>query len=573
MKAKLKKKKLTGEQLVKRRNTDFRRKIRTVFTNAGFTFLSTLNQQTKIGNRKIEIDSVFLFDNVLLICEDTGAASKDKDHIRKKKEAFNEIKENFSEFLDWLCFLHPDNTEKIRQYREERYQVFNLYFSQSELNLTEDEIKLFDGIIFISPQVLNYFFKISQSIKLSSKYEIFRFLGLTNEDVGLPLSETGKKAIKAPIVYPEESTGLYNNVRVVSFMISAESLLNTCYVLRKDNWENSAWLYQRLLDMKKIKKIRQFLAKNGEAFYNNIIVALPNNVRFLDASGDSVPIDKVGNYETCKLELPEKWNSICVIDGQHRIFAHYEGFESDPLERKIAPLRKKLHLLVTGLIFPPNMPAIDRAQIQSRIFSDINSNAKSVPSDVLLHIQMMSNPFSDIGIARRVIGKLNKRSVFLNMFELSLVEEPKIKVASIIKFALRYLVTLTPAEGKISLYYYWTGNKKALEDRNEELLDSYIEFCTNQLDVYFSAIKKRFREEWGADNTKVLSVTSINGFIMAFTRQLKENGIQNFEFYDEKFKNFEINFTKEAFIYSSSQYRKFSNQIIEEAFGLDIELV
>lgn len=158
------------------------------------------------------------------------------------------------------------------------------------------------------------------------------------------------------------------------------------------------------------------------------------------------------------------------------------------------------------------------------------------------------------------------------MFELSLVEEPKIKVASIIKFALRYLVTLTPAEGKISLYY-WTGNKKALEDRNEELLDSYIEFCTNQLDVYFSAIKKRFREEWGADNTKVLSVTSINGFIMAFTRQLKENGIQNFEFYDEKFKNFEINFTKEAFIYSSSQYRKFSNQIIEEAFGLDIELV
>ena len=91
---------------------------------------------------------------------------------------------------------------------------------------------------------------------------------------------------------------------------------------------------------------------------------------------------------------------------------------------------------------------------------------------------------------------------------------------------------------------------------------SIISVSYTHLDVY-----KR------QDNTKVLSVTSINGFIMAFTRQLKENGIQNFEFYDEKFKNFEINFTKEAFIYSSSQYRKFSNQIIEEAFGLDIELV
>ncbi|WP_258107241.1 hypothetical protein [Christensenella minuta] len=82
------------------------------------------------------------------------------------------------------------------------------------------------------------------------------------------------------------------------------------------------------------------MAKNGEAFYNNIIVALPNNVRFLDASGDSVPIDKVGNYETCKLELSEKWNSICVIDGQHRIFAHYEGFESDPLEKNSAAEEK-----------------------------------------------------------------------------------------------------------------------------------------------------------------------------------------------------------------------------------------
>jgi DGQHR domain-containing protein len=118
--------------------------------------------------------------------------------------------------------------------------------------------------------------------------------------------------------------------------VSAELLLNTCYVLRKDNWEDSAWLYQRLLDTEKIKSIRRFLAKNGEAFYNNIIVALPNTVRFVDAAGDSVPIEKIGNYEPCKLELYEEWNSLCVIDGQHRIFAHYEGLPNDPLEKKIS---------------------------------------------------------------------------------------------------------------------------------------------------------------------------------------------------------------------------------------------
>jgi hypothetical protein len=261
-----KKKKLTEQQLISRRDAAFRRKVRSTFTNAGFTYLNTLNKHKKIGKRVIEIDFIFIFDNVMLICEDTSASSKNKDHIRKKKEAFIEIKENFSDFLEWLCEVFPDNVKHLRSYTEERYQVFNLYFSQNELDLSKDELELYDNIMFIEPQTLSYFYRISQSIKLSSRYELFRFLGLTRDKVGLSTSEAGKKTIKAPIIYPKDSTGLYNGVRVVSFMISAELLLNTCYVLRKDNWEDSVWLYQRLIDMEKVKKIRRFLVKNGEAF-------------------------------------------------------------------------------------------------------------------------------------------------------------------------------------------------------------------------------------------------------------------------------------------------------------------
>ncbi|WP_231683710.1 DGQHR domain-containing protein [Phosphitispora fastidiosa] len=568
-----KKKKLTDRQLAQRRDAAFRRKIRTIFTSAGFDHLNTLNKHKKIGNRVIEIDSIFIYENIILICEDTGASSKDKDHIRTKKEAFNEIKENLSTFFEWLCELFPDSEECLRRYGEERYMVFNLYFSQNELNLSKDDLALYDNIIFIDPQTLNYFHRISQSIKLSSRYEIFRFLDLKKDQVGISTSEAGKKTIKAPIIYPKDSTGLYNGVRVVSFMMSAELLLNTCYVLRKDNWEDSVWLYQRLIDTEKIKKIRRFLAEKGEAFYNNIIVALPNTVRFVGSSGDAISIERIGDYEECKLEICDEWNSICVIDGQHRIFAHFEGPENDALEKKISKLRKRLHLLVTGLIFPSDMPKIERAQIQSQIFSDINSNAKSVPSDVLLHIQMIGNPFSDIGIARRIIGKLNKESVFLNMFRLSLVDESKIKVASIIKFALRYLVAISPADGKVSLFTYWDGDKKAVLAKEDDALESYIDFCANQLKLYFSAVKKNFRSAWEANDSKILSVTSINGFIIAFTRQLESNGIQDFNFYDEKLKSLNVDFSKDVFTYTSSQYRKFSNQILQEAFKLEPDKV
>ncbi|HBW35897.1 MAG: hypothetical protein VR66_20595 [Peptococcaceae bacterium BRH_c23] len=70
-----------------------------------------------------------------------------------------------------------------------------------------------------------------------------------------------------------------------------------------------------------------------------------------------------------------------------------------------------------------------------------------------------------------------------------------------------------------------------------------------------------------------MSVTSINGFIIAFTRQLESNGIQDFDFYDAKLKNLNIDFSKAIFTYTSSQYRKFSNQILQEAFELDIDKV
>ena len=558
------------EQKKKRKDAAFRRKIRNIFVNAGFKYLSTMDKHVKIGKRIVEVDAVFFYENILLICEDTGASAKDKGHIRKKKEAFDEIHDNFSDYFRWLCNTFPEQKDNLKKYREDKYLVFNFYISQSELDITDDERELYSNIKFIEPQTLNYFQRISQTIRLSSRYEIFRFLNIKKDQIGLTTSESTNKKIKAPIIYPQDSTGLRNGVRIVSFMMSAETLLSTSYVMRKDNWEESMYLYQRLIQKEKIKKIRDFLAKKSEAFYNNIIVGLPDNVQFLDVSGAYKTIDQITDFERCAIEFPDEMNSICVIDGQHRIFAHYEGYENDKNEKHIAQLRKQLHLLVTGLIFPENMPALERTKIQSEIFLDINSNSKPVPADVLLHIEMIKNPFSDIGLARRVIEKLNGRKIFLNKFELSTLDESKIKVASIVKFALRYLVTITPTEGKVSFYTYWDGSKTDLENKSENALKEYIDFCAKQLEMYFSAVKSNFKTEWNNPNSKLLSVISLNGFIIALNRQLKSDGIQEFNFFIEKFKSLAINFSKEVFPYTSSQYRKFSDQIIQEAFDLDV---
>lgn len=575
MKMKRTRKKLTAEQkaaqLKKRKELEFRKKIRSSFTDAGFTYFPTLDKHFVIGTRTVELDYLFLYENVIIICEDNTKQKKDIDHIRNKNESFAEIRNNKTAFLSWLATTFPEKETMVKQYRSERYLLYYIYISQTELEITEDEKSRYSNLLFWDPETLSYFNRMAQCIQHSARYEIFRYLGLKNEEIGFSGSEGGKTTIKAPIIYPQDATGLRNGVRVVSFMMSAEKLLRTSYVLRKDSWEESMFLYQRLIEKDKVKSIRTFLAQKGEAFYNNIIVALPDDVTFEDDTGNPILVENIGDFQRCKLVLPDEMNSICVIDGQHRIFAHYEASATEKYERQIAPLRKQLHLLVTGLIFPAEMGEAERKQIQSQIFLEINDNTKKVASNVLTHIEMVKDPFSDIGLARRVIERLNKKRVFLNRFELSALDESKIKVSSIIKYALRYLVTVTPAEGKTSLYAYWPGDKEAFQHKDEAALNDYIDFCAQSMDLYFSAVRDVFKADWNDPSSKIFSVASINGFIMAFNRQLGKYGVQDFQFYGGCFRKLIIDFSKDGFPYVSSQYRKFSGKILAEAFDFTDE--
>ena len=546
----------------KKVNRIFKNKIKKLFLSAGFQQIKTENHHFKIGYRKAEIDCLFIYENILIVCEDTSTTSNIKDHIRKKYEAFDQINKNKGDFLAWIKkeFYYND----IEKYSENQYLIKYLYFSQNELNFSKEEAGLYPLIKFVEPSYLEYFNRMVQCIHKSVKYEVYRFLQINSNQIGSNTTESKKKCISATIISPKESTGLNNGVRIVSFMMSADTLIKNSYVLRKDNWEDSITLYQRLIQKDKIKGIRRFLAKKQEAFYNNIIVSLPSKVYFLDENDCQIHLDSIGKYDVCKMMLPDEMNSICIIDGQHRVYAHYEGEKTDPDEIQISNLRKKLHLLVTGLVFPESMSDVQKAQIESGIFLDINTNAKPVPPDVLLHIKELKDPLSDIGIARAVIERLNKEDIFLHMFELSALDERKIKTASIIKFAIRYLVTIESKEKK-SLFDYWDGDKIKLKELNDQEYNSYIDFCVKQIRLYFSALRDSHKQEWSDESSKLLSVISLNGFIIAYNRYIDQKNLGDFDFFRNRFKNLHTDFTKEKFPYTSSQYKKFSDEILNNA--------
>lgn len=565
-------KKLSAEERKFRRDAaTYARRIRATFTNAGFTYIPTRDHEHQFGNKTGELDAAYVYKNIVLVCEDTIATSHVKDHLKNKAMLAKEIAANTANTTAWLKATFPDRFSKHEVYDDSRYKFFYLYFSKHEADLSDQDHALFKPLRVVDNGTLNYLHKMAQSIRYSSRADIFRFLGLTAEEIGMPVSGAPLSSIEASIIYPVDSTGLKGGVRLVSFMMNADVLLRNSYVLRKDSWEDATPVYQRLIEKDRVQSIRKYLAAHKEAFLNNIIVSLPKGISFQDEDGNAVALKDIDTFTGYKMLIPDRLNSICIIDGQHRVFAHFEG--NDALEPVIAQLRKKVHLLVTGLVFPPNTAESQRTKVESQVFLDINSTARKVPADVILYIETVKDPYSDVGISRKVLERLNKNGVFKGKFQLSLMVEAPIKTASIIRFAMRYLVELTDDNEKDSLFHHWAkGEPKRLalvDDHNDDaLLNEYIEWLASLLNEYFSAVREMNKQAWDDPESRILSTTAINGYLIALRRSWRTHGVKDFAFYKGKLKSLSITYSKEDFEFTSSQYGKFSRVILSEAFGI-----
>ncbi len=568
--------KLSEAELKQRRDQQaFARRIRTTFVNAGFVSLPTNGIHRQFGNQMGELDHVFVFENIVVICEDTTDQSP-RDHLKKKKVVFDQLLANKKEFIDWITTDFSERLGQFDSYGAARYKVFILYFSKLDMAPTKADIELFDPIRIVRPASLAYLSKMALNIRKSSRNDIFRFLDVHSNDLGAADSSQQGRWIPTTIIYPTDSTGFENGVHIVSFMMSAEVLLRNSYVLRKDNWEERMELYQRLIERDRIQSIRKYLAEHKRTFINNIIVSLPTEVEFKDAAKKKVLLENVSSFDHVQMLIPDEMNSICVIDGQHRIFAHYEG--TDALEAQIAPLRKKLHLLVTGLIYPASMSTFERRKFEAEIFLDINSNAKPVPPDVLLFIERLKDPFSDRGVARAVLSDLNQRAPLENRFQLSALDDGKVKIASIIKFALRYLVAIDDDPNQWSLFSYWSTDKDRaalLKEKSEQSstdhLEQFVEYAGGVLSTYFGAVRKQFAPDWDDPESRLLSTTAINGFLIALRKSLAVYGVLSFDEYRKRLGGLTVDFSKTEFPFTSSQYAKFSRVILKEVFDISDE--
>lgn len=581
------------------------RRLKSIFQAMGMTYIETEHKELTLLSRKVELDFVLIYKNIVIIGEETTTNHKNqnlKEHVRKKEEAFQAIDKDFDSFIEWLKDLDPEVEKGLREYQNQDIGRRFVYCSMYPTRLTQqDKNQLYSDISFMEPSVISYFQQMSKCLKHTEVYEFLHFLGLKEDDIGSPANSEKLDRIKNTIITPETGIGLTKGVRVVSFMMSAGELMKAAYVLRKDSWNDASSCYQRLIKPSRLNKIRSYLAIKKSAFINNIIVALPDGVQFFDSHDRQVDIfseDDSREFKDLKMTLPISMNSICIIDGQHRVFAHYEAGEKDRYENEIASLREKRYLLVTGLVFDPSITENRRLQIQSQLFLDINQNTQKVPQDVTLQIRRTAEPLSDVSIATNVLEEMNQHNPFIDKFEFSSLSDGqlRIKTTSIILYGLKNIVSTHRGDDN-NLYKYWRIHRKQNDLKSEiadDTVTDYSDYCSKKISTFFDAVKQRFLEQWeiaeGTDTgnitilkeprnsaererkllklqrqSKLFSVVSINGFIMCFGKLISETGLCTTPEYEQMLQDIDdIDFSAKEFSYTASQYARFSEKLISD---------
>ena len=559
-----KRKPLTADQLHKREKKAYEKGFHVLFGKLGFTRIATDGIEIKFRGRTGEIDDIFIFKNILIVTEYT-IGKTDSTHLLRKKVLYDHILNNPSEFLEFakstykqlqnvLDPLYPDNAFNIRI----------LYASKQEPST--ELIESCPNIRFIFGATTKYFQALIKTIERSARIEFFKFIGLQYDDVGEEALTHQRKPISYDgFLLPEGNSSYPKDYKIVSFYADPETLISKSYVLRRDGWRDESHLYQRILIPKKIRQMRRYLTDEKRVFVNNVIVTLPPDTKLnaADQRGRNLQESELGRVKPVSVQIPPGFDTIGIVDGQHRVFCYHEG--TDRGEREICQLRKRQNLLATGIVYPASVNDIERRSFEAKLFLEINDNQARARSALKQDIEIIIRPYSGIAIAKRVVQEMGRRGPYKGMLQTNYFDPPsKIKTSSIVSYGLRPIVK---TEGDDSLFSIWDhkDKNKLREEKGVDqtrLLEEYIDFCTKKLNEFMVEVKQAHGSNlWDIDaqpRSALLSPTAINGQIICLRKIIASGQELSGSAHKKKLKNV-AKFKFAA--YKSSQWQRLGSDL------------
>lgn len=501
--------------------------IRATFEAAGFRRAEgAADKEFTFEGITSDFDDIFILENVIVLTEYTiTRESEISAHLKPKYILYEKISSNQRSFVEFARGAPLALATSLDgKYQNSHYKVVILYCS---LNTVKSELKdQVPCVTYMDYSVVRYFKLLTSTVKKSSRNEILAFLGVSYSDFG-DRAVVSNPPAREPFpgsVLPESHSKFPDGYKVVSFYIDPAALLSRAYVLRRDGWRERNGLYQRMIIRRKVESVRRYLVDQKRVFVNNIIVTLPDGTKVLDRNDDTINPAAITRTQAATISIPHDFNSIGLIDGQHRVFSYYEGGAN---ENVIAQLRTQQNLLVTGIIYPPGVTPEEKTRFEASMFLEINSTQSNAKSDLTQAINQIIRPFSTDSIARDVLDTLNDgQGVLADKFSRHYFETDGLKTTSVVSYGLRPLVR--PAmTGPI--FNRWTDPAKDtfVAGEDEAARKRYVAHCANQIGIFIAAAKSRLPQAlWTTDRKvadRLLTPTVINGLIGAL-RQVIDAG-------------------------------------------------
>jgi DNA sulfur modification protein DndB len=346
------------------------------------------------------------------------------------------------------------------------------------------------GMALWGPREVEYYEKLTETIGDYAKFEILNALGIHTKEEDEHFKVT---AIRIHQPETDSSTELF------LFAATPDRLLKTCIVFRRAS--NRAGSYQRILQSSRLPQIKKFVTQPDALLPTNLVLRLSDDVKVTeitddgikDTSGHKVNISSA-QYDVVRLEIPLKYASLELIDGQHRLF----GFkDTDPATKK------SFNLLVAGL------RGVDETR-EFETFLAINDNAKRVNPNLVANLKYTTDDSkcqadSEL-MAIRVVVDLNDETPFKGLIRLYDTGRKKITLKGFSGYDLKGMLS----QGGVL--------REAFPENEPK---QYI----NALRMYFSTIKSMFKTQW-EDPDKYIIATNrgVSAFLKLLKSLMKLNG-------------------------------------------------
>lgn len=468
-----------------------------------------------------EVDAVLYHENVVcLVGIDEGMGDRVDGQIKKFFEKLDRVTSLPEAKLN--LEVSARNTRRIRQKKRVAEALLNRvkgHITRTSRNhdiilrkiffcpnwIPSEEMKgIEERELIIDKDVFEYFDEVSK--RLDRKFPFFdfmHFLKVRKVDTQKKGASRTKEPAQSSAFSVSRLELKKDKITMYSFSPRVEDIEGYVTVLRVARKYDKEG-FQRMIKSTRLKAINEEYLSGNETFPNNIIIALNPDLyeeegRFYDEGNSTI-------------RLLDEYNSLIIIDGQHRFFSLVTGHKSDR------------HILVT-LVFFRNKTKRKNYVPMVKMFYKINKKQERIDPNLSFFLLASIDPKSEENFWHDVFRKLDAKGLLANRFSFKETTmrrgEQKKSIVSVITYGGVLRLNRTSDRRRI--------RSEGLDVLYPKTRSQKVDFAFNLLENYFEIVERVLyvqkvnKDELGAREIGAL-LRLVRHFVMSRKKDLRRLG-------------------------------------------------